>query len=389
MAGPALQRVIKYLGSKRRLVPLLTVAGRGRRRLRPPSTSSPAPLVSPRPSAAPASRSPRSTPPATPRCWPGRTWRGLRAPPRSSAARRGPGRARPPCRRSPATSPRRSAARPATSTPHNGARIDAIRAAIDRHHRGTSLEPVLLTSLLEAADRVDSTTGVQMAYLKNWAPRALRPLELRLPQVPAGPPGRGRAGRRRAGGERRSAPSTSPTSTRPTTSTATSRTTTCGRRSWPGTTPTHYGVACKRIDARDPATRSVVQRPAAHARGAADLPRRRRRRVVVLSYNDEAWLALDDLVAMVAPAGRGRSCWPSTRALRRRPDRHPRPRRPARWARSRTCATPSTSWWPAAAAGRGATPSPPPAPRHGAERRLRRRVTSARAVASAGDDRDR
>ena len=32
--------------------------------------------------------------------------------------------------------------------------------------------PVLLTSLIEAADRVDSTTGVQMAYVKQWA-RAL------------------------------------------------------------------------------------------------------------------------------------------------------------------------------------------------------------------------
>ena len=38
--------------------------------------------------------------------------------------------------------------------------------------------PVLLTSLIEAADRVDSTTGVQMAYVKKWAPRSFRPLEL-------------------------------------------------------------------------------------------------------------------------------------------------------------------------------------------------------------------
>ena len=32
-----------------------------------------------------------------------------------------------------------------------------------------------------AADRVDSTTGVQMAYLKQWAPRAHNDLELRGP----------------------------------------------------------------------------------------------------------------------------------------------------------------------------------------------------------------
>ena len=39
----------------------------------------------------------------------------------------------------------------------------------------------LLTSLLEAADRVDSTCGLQMAYVKQWAPRSHRDLELREP----------------------------------------------------------------------------------------------------------------------------------------------------------------------------------------------------------------
>lgn len=73
--------------------------------------------------------------------------------------------------------------------PDNGRRIDAIRDRIDT----LDLDPVargwLLTSLVEAADRVDSTCGVQMAYLKRWAPRALRPLELRAPAAVAGPPG--------------------------------------------------------------------------------------------------------------------------------------------------------------------------------------------------------
>ena len=62
--------------------------------------------------------------------------------------------------------------------PDNGARIDAIRAAIARDYAGHWLEPILLTALLEAADRVDSTTGVQMAYLKSWA-RAQQPLTAR------------------------------------------------------------------------------------------------------------------------------------------------------------------------------------------------------------------
>ncbi len=67
--------------------------------------------------------------------------------------------------------------------PANGARIDAIREAIAAKALPPELHAVLLVSLMEAADRVDSTTGVQMAYLKQWAARAHKPLELRMPQV--------------------------------------------------------------------------------------------------------------------------------------------------------------------------------------------------------------
>ena len=74
--------------------------------------------------------------------------------------------------------------------PFNGRRIDAIRAEIDRVADGRVERAILLTSLLEAADRVDSTTGVQMAYLKQWAARSFNPLVLR---VPALLPGRGTA----------------------------------------------------------------------------------------------------------------------------------------------------------------------------------------------------
>ncbi|MEM9064233.1 MAG: DNA adenine methylase [Planctomycetota bacterium] len=67
--------------------------------------------------------------------------------------------------------------------PHNGERIDAIREAIAAKSLDPELEAVCLVSLMEAADRVDSTTGFQMAYLKQWAPRASNDLELRLPDV--------------------------------------------------------------------------------------------------------------------------------------------------------------------------------------------------------------
>ncbi|HMN41974.1 MAG TPA: DNA adenine methylase [Phycisphaerales bacterium] len=67
--------------------------------------------------------------------------------------------------------------------PENGARIDAIREHIAAARFEPELESILLVTLMEAADRVDSTTGVQMAYLKRWAPRALKPLTLRLPDL--------------------------------------------------------------------------------------------------------------------------------------------------------------------------------------------------------------
>jgi adenine-specific DNA-methyltransferase len=67
--------------------------------------------------------------------------------------------------------------------PKNGGRVEAIRTAIAAMALPFELESVLLVALMEAADRVDSTTGVQMAYLKQWAPRALEDLRLRVPDV--------------------------------------------------------------------------------------------------------------------------------------------------------------------------------------------------------------
>ncbi|PZU61696.1 MAG: DNA methyltransferase [Brevundimonas sp.] len=67
--------------------------------------------------------------------------------------------------------------------PDNGARIDAMRERIETLSLEPELKAVALVSLMEAADRVDSTAGVQMAYMKRWAPRALKPLELRLPDI--------------------------------------------------------------------------------------------------------------------------------------------------------------------------------------------------------------
>lgn len=74
--------------------------------------------------------------------------------------------------------------------PDNGMRIDAIRAEIDRLELTRAERALLLTSLLEAADRVDSTCGLQMAYVKSWSRRSHNDLDLREPLAVLGPAGR-------------------------------------------------------------------------------------------------------------------------------------------------------------------------------------------------------
>jgi adenine-specific DNA-methyltransferase len=73
--------------------------------------------------------------------------------------------------------------------PASGMRIDAIRPVISEVE-DDGLRAILLTSLLLAADRVDSTTAVQMAYLKRWSERSFHPLQLQMPLLL---PGEGKA----------------------------------------------------------------------------------------------------------------------------------------------------------------------------------------------------
>lgn len=67
--------------------------------------------------------------------------------------------------------------------PKNGEKIDSIRTEISNLDVNEKIRSVLLVSLMEAADRIDSTCGIQMAYLKNWANRANKDVLLRIPQL--------------------------------------------------------------------------------------------------------------------------------------------------------------------------------------------------------------
>lgn len=67
--------------------------------------------------------------------------------------------------------------------PKNGERVDAIRERIEILDLPPELRAIMLVSLMEAADRVDSTAGLQMAYMKQWAARANNDIQLRMPKI--------------------------------------------------------------------------------------------------------------------------------------------------------------------------------------------------------------
>jgi len=66
--------------------------------------------------------------------------------------------------------------------PVNGKKADAIREKIhewtENGHCSQHEAMILTTCLIFALDKVDSSVGVQQAYLKTWAARASNPLEL-------------------------------------------------------------------------------------------------------------------------------------------------------------------------------------------------------------------
>lgn len=63
----------------------------------------------------------------------------------------------------------------------NTQKLDAIREEVDRLDLDRVSRAVALTSLVQALDRVDSTMGHYVSYLREWAPRAYNPLQLQVP----------------------------------------------------------------------------------------------------------------------------------------------------------------------------------------------------------------
>lgn len=187
--------------------------------------------------------------------------------------------------------------------PKNGARIDAIRDALEEH-RGSALFPVLLTSLMLAADRVDSTTGLQMAYLKEWAPRSHQDLELRRPELLPGP------GATVAGDAMETVDLLPEVDLMYLDPPYNQHRYFTNYHIWETLVrwdePEAYGVARKRVDSRDDATKSVFNVKREMPAALADLIGRARAEVVVVSYNDESWVTAEQLADMLTAAGHER-----------------------------------------------------------------------------------
>ena len=185
--------------------------------------------------------------------------------------------------------------------PFNGARIDAIREAIARDYAASDLFPILLTSLIEAADRVDSTTGVQMAYVKTWASRSYNPLELRAPELLPGP------GRAVCADALEVAGSLGAFDLAYLDPPYNQHRYFTNYHVWETLVaydaPSHYGIACKRVDARDPSTKTAFNARRSMPDALRAVVRDVQARVLVLSYNDESWLELDELREMCASRG--------------------------------------------------------------------------------------
>jgi adenine-specific DNA-methyltransferase len=185
--------------------------------------------------------------------------------------------------------------------PENGARVDSMRAKIESDYIGTNLYNPLLTALILAADRVDSTTGLQMAFLKTWARRSFNVLEMRDPGLLSGS---GLALRGDALQLAKTLPEVELAYLDPPYN---QHRYFSNYHIWESVVrwdkPETYGIANKRLDARSIENKSPFNSrktmPAAVEKLISDV----NAQTLVLSYNNESWLSKDDLIAMCETRG--------------------------------------------------------------------------------------
>ena len=185
--------------------------------------------------------------------------------------------------------------------PSNGEKVDSIREAIEADYKGTELYYPLLASLILAADKVDSTAGVQMAFLKNWTRRSHSAMQLRDPELIAGQGAfiRGEAlevigdlhevdlayldppyNQHRYFGN---------------------------YHIWESLVrwdkPATYGIANKRIDTRDSENKSDFNSRKTMPAALAKVLRETKAKTLMLSFNNESWITAQALVQIASERG--------------------------------------------------------------------------------------
>jgi adenine-specific DNA-methyltransferase len=184
--------------------------------------------------------------------------------------------------------------------PKNGARVDAIRDELETM-RDHPFFPILLTSLMLAADRVDSTTGLQMAYLKQWAARSHNDLELRRPELITGP------GRTVLGNAMETVDELPRTDLMYLDPPYNQHRYFTNYHIWETLirwdAPEHYGVACKRIDSREGWTKSVFNSKREMPLAMQSIIGRANAEVLMVSYNDESWITAEAMMRSLRDAG--------------------------------------------------------------------------------------
>jgi len=155
---------------------------------------------------------------------------------------------------------------------------------------------------MEAADRVDSTTGVQMAYLKQWARRSHNDLALRMPELlPAVKDGPCSASRLEAQAAARELSADLAYIDPP-----------YNQHSYLGNyhvweslvtwdKPEVYGVACKRVDCRT--RKSDFNSKRRFHDALAAFIAKVRARFMVVSFSNEGYIAREDMEAMLGTRG--------------------------------------------------------------------------------------
>ena len=186
--------------------------------------------------------------------------------------------------------------------PKNGARIDAIRNHIVEQKLDKELESIMLVSLMEAADRVDSTVGLQMAYLKKWAPRAHNDLELRVPEIlPRSRFGKGKA----HNGDALEFVSQVTVDLAYLDPPYNQHKYMANYHIWETLIrwdePEFYGVACKRKDVRERKSPFNSKRVAMAA--MTDLIRAVQARYLMVSFNDEGYISRSEMEAILSERG--------------------------------------------------------------------------------------